>query len=226
MNQKILAIVAAGVATTAGVANADSVNITFDGISGNLGGTVSVSLYGGLQFGDGSSHKSIWAGQLSHTIDGQATKTYCTELTQWAHGGVYDVVDVADAPNTGPMGQTKAEAIYRLFNATSGGSDIDSANKAEAFQAVIWEIVYDYDGTEAGISTGSGNVRMTGLSSYWFGVFRGIAADAQGNITPTVTAYTNECYQDQLGPVSVPLPGAAAMAGVGLAGIGIRRRRG
>ncbi|MCC7389727.1 MAG: PEP-CTERM sorting domain-containing protein [Phycisphaerales bacterium] len=222
MSQGIRAACLLAVASLAAGASADSVNITFDGVSGNLGGTVSINLSGGLSFADGSHNKSVWAGQLSHTIDGEASKTYCTELTQWAHSGVYDIVDVANAPNSGPMGQDKAEAIYRLFNATNGGLDVNSDKKAKAFQAIIWEIVYDFS---SGTNLNSGKVKISGISDYWFNTFASFANNLQGNAAPTVIAYTNQQYQDQLGMRMVPLPGAAAMAGLGLGGIAIRRRR-
>lgn len=222
MSQGIRAACVLAVASLAAGASADSVNITFDGVGGNLGGGVTVALSGGLSFADGSHYKNVWAGQLSHTIDGVASKTYCTELTQWAHSGVYDIVNVANAPNSGPMGADKAAAIYRLFNATNGGLDVNTSTKAKAFQAVIWEIVYDFAG---GTNMYAGKVQISGVSNTWFNTFAGYAADLQGDASATVIAYTNQQYQDQLGMRSIPLPGAAAMAGLGLGGLAVRRRR-
>ncbi len=226
MRSSILLVGAALAAGLAGIASADTVNVIYNGTTGNLGRNVTVTLSGGNYFQNGASSSTVWAGQYSHNVDGIDFKTYCTELTQWAGSGVFTKVALSDAPQPGSgMGQLKADAIYRLFNATNKGVDINTSAKAAAFQAVIWEIVYDYNGTETDINKSMGNVKFgTGINAGLFSLYAGYATAQSGDTTPRVIAMTNDTRQDQI--LVVPLPGAAAMAGVGLLGLTTRRRRG
>lgn len=223
MNLNCVLVGAAAAACVTGTALADSVNVTFDGIGGNLGQTVGFTLSGGLHFADGSTNRTGYAGQLSHTVDGVSYKTYCTELTQWAGNGVFEKIALPDAPQPGSgMGQTKADAIYRLYNATNLADDIDTSAKAAAFQAVIWEVIYDFDGSESDISLASGKLAMTGVDATLFSLYSSYATGT-GNKDPHIIVISNNDRQDQI--LSVPLPGAAAMAGLGMLGLVSRRRR-
>ncbi len=222
MNRPFRVVAVGTVMLLASGSLADDVAISFGGISGNYGHGVNVTLGGGLTFGDGTTSKYVWSGQITHTVDGVDYKTFCTELTQWANSGQYDIIEVGAAPASNPMGGAAADAIYRLFNATNGAADIDSNAKGAAFQAVIWEIAYDF---ASGLDLASGLVQITGVSQTWFDAFVAMALDPQGDTSATVIAYSNDQWQDQLGVRPVPMPGAAAMGGLGLLVLGNRRRR-
>ena len=225
MRLSVLLVGAAVAASVAGIASADPLNVVYNGTTGNLGKNITVSLSGGLFFQNGASSGTVWAGQYSHNIDGVDYKTFCTELTQFAGSGLFNTIALADAPRPGSgMGQVKADAIYRLFNATNKGLAIDTNAKAAAFQATIWEIVYEYDGTESALNLDLGNVTFSsGINAGLFSLYSSFATAQGGDSTARVIAITNDTNQDQI--LSVPLPGAAAMAGLGLLGLTTRRRR-
>lgn len=221
--KKNVLIIGAALAASSACALADGVTLTYDG-QGDNGALVSVALNGGLFFENGASNASLWAGELLHSVEGNQITTYCTELTQWVGSDEYCVLALEDAPIPGSgMGAEKAEAIYRLYNATNDASDVDSDNKAVAFQAVIWEIVYEYEGSESDLNLFAGNVEFTGVNSAWFDTYADFASDPNGDDSPRVIAYGSETSQDQL--AIVPLPSVAALAGVGLAGLVGRRQR-
>ena len=205
----------------------NSVNVTFNGTS-TYGGTVGMTLSGDLHFQDGSSSRNGYAGQLNNTVDGAAFKTYATEITQWAGSGEFQVIDLAQfstdsEDDESQAGEEKADAIYRLYNSTNRSDDINTNAKAIAFQAVIWEIIYDYDGESASdISLTKGNLAMTGVDSTLFNLYKGFATSSASEDIHVIVI-SNEDNQDQI--LSVPLPGAAAMAGLGLLGLTTRRRR-
>jgi len=164
--------------------------------------------------------------------------TFCADLEQAALGDftTYDVYHPEYAPigaGNSPMGIEKAWDLRRLFNQHLG--DVASANGAAAFQAAVWEIVYEDTGTYNVKDSASrlwiekmahdpdwlttANTWLTGLGT--------------GHPDVGLRVLANEDYQDYalvvLGLPADPVPEPVTLAGLML-GVGslvgyLRRRR-
>jgi len=153
----------------------------------------------------------------NHMLD-----TFCADLEQWALSDftTYDVYHPEHAPigaGNSPMGIEKAWDLRRLFSQHWG--DAASDNGAAAFQAAVWEIVYedtdtyDYDVTDGDL---------------WIEKMLGTGQPDVG-----LRVLANENYQDYalvvLGLPADPVPEPVTLAGLML-GVGslvgyLRRRR-
>jgi hypothetical protein len=220
-------VCAVGAAAVGGAAWADPIDVTFVG-KGPLGHNATVELDGaaGLAFQNGASKLTVWAGQLVHRLDsGPSFLTFCTEIEQWAGSGQYTLTTVPNAPKPGAgMGQAKADALYALYNATGGGQ-VSTNKQAAAFQALIWLIVYDFDGSDSNtLDLNSGNVKISGIDSSAFNQLKGLVLDSGRDTSMgNLRVLSSPDRQDQL--MLIPLPGPAALAGLGLLGVALRRRR-
>lgn len=205
-----------GVAIVAGVASADSVYLQHTGHTGNYGKTVTATLSNGFTFEGGSTQKSVWAGLESYKADDSAFKSFVCELTQNVGTDTYDFMNLTDS-----MSADKAGLIYGLFNSTNRGADANTNTKAAAFQALIWEIVYDYNGNASSLALGAGNVRFSGVSGTQFSNYKNMAMG--GLKSASVIALNSDSKGDAFR--IVPLPSAAGMAGLGLLALASTRRR-
>jgi len=159
------------------------------------------------------------------------TITFCADLAQDVFPGyaLYQVEPLAAAPQPGtPMGPVKAQAIADVW-AAAAGQQFTSAPHAAAMQMMIWEIVYDFNGSVASLDAGSGNVQyiITQTSQAYFNntlsIFNSFkAAIGSGGDLSTLRAVTNADNQDQL--VFIPAPGALALLGAAALIVGRRRR--
>lgn len=221
---------------TAGVTAADSVDLQYLG-SGN-GRSVSIVANG--------TSKSVFAGQLKFSVvNGSGSTgirlngplmTYCIDVLEQVSGGLntYDLAALEDAPVTAgsispAMGPEKAAAIARLYTAAGGNQFTTDNDFAAAFQLAVWEVISDFGTTGATLGIYDGNFEITsGLNSGTESVLTALlaaAADDSVGLFAGLGALTNEGFQDQLYSVAVPLPGAAGLAAVGLAGVVVARRR-
>ncbi len=170
---------------------------------------------------------------------GQALNSFCVELLQNVHVGNsydYEVVDPTEVPAPNGfldpgMSTEQASMISSLFDQHWDDANDGSSLSAAAFQIAVWEIVYEGgqvdfgDGSSAatgfntqdGWFTASNNNGATDLADQWLASLfnNGVAAALIGFFSPGA--------QDQI--TIVPLPAPVALAGLGLLGVGLGRRR-
>lgn len=155
--------------------------------------------------------------------------TFCTDLGQGDWGGfqVFKVAPLADAPLPGPsMGPIKAQAIADAWFA-AGGQQFTSQDYAAGLQMLIWDIIYDYNGSLASLSPTTGTVRFSSAGSYFatdIGIFNALRAHIGDNHPlDGLRALTHPDFQDQI--AIIPSPGGAA--GLAIAGLllAVTRRR-
>ena len=143
--------------------------------------------------------------------------TYCVELTQTTSGDfkTYNLTNFSTA-----VGNSLAH-LYQV----AGGSPTNQANSA-AFQAAVWEIVYE---TNSGYGLGSGSFQgsfainsITTQANDWLTAVNTF----QGSTLYSAQKYVNDRHQDYLVITSVPEPESYALllAGLGLIGTIARRR--
>ncbi|MCA9288677.1 MAG: hypothetical protein KDA05_08840 [Phycisphaerales bacterium] len=185
------------------------------------------------------SERNLFVGQLRHRLGtGASAKdflTYCIDLTQYAGDGTFNLVALHDAPVTSPAPSNKWElnhgqidALNSLYNAY--GEAVDSNAKASAFQAAVWEIVFDWSTVDGGTFTAANETNLrTGvvsisnkISNALFTDYLNAAVDG-ADTTGRLAAIVSATRQDQI--IVLPLPGAGALAGAGMLVLGARRRR-
>lgn len=224
----------------ASVACADTVDVKFTGTG--LGRNVQLT-YGARTF-------NVFAGQLKHTftngtgdlgseISGNLL-TFCTDLSQYVTSSTatYNVVSVQTVPGSPGMGRAKATLIRNLYSfardAQFSTASTDAAKDfAAAFQLAVWEIVYDYAGSRStlDLTTGLVMAKQTNGAALTLGVRTNLTnffnASMVDGAYKQVVAVSSGRFQDQLVQTDhmVPLPGAAAMGGLGLFAVAGRRRR-
>ncbi|MGD1914577.1 MAG: hypothetical protein ACFCBV_00100 [Phycisphaerales bacterium] len=229
-------LTAAAMLATAGIAAADTVDLRYFGPG--AGASFDVVANG--------NSTNVFAGQLNFLADNGTgagsllngtLMTYCIDVLEPVGGGrnTYNLDALEDSPVTAgsvspAMGVDKAEAIARMYTFAAGSQFGSDSDVAAAFQLAVWEVIADFGGDDP-MSLTTGDFRVTSTVNSGTQTFLTSLLDAAGDgsisIFQGLGALTNEGLQDQIFEVVIPLPGAAGMAAVGLAGVGLvaRRRR-
>lgn len=181
-------------------------------------GVLNVSVYA-----DNQTHSS--PGSL---LAGTSFYTYCVELTQTLASPTTSLMDYNVVASTAQVTTAKLNTLGQLFSQV-GPSALGglTSSQGTAFQAAIWEVVYEtasgpYNLAGGNISFTPGSVSSADLT--W--------ANNLLNAAPVATAYSLEVLhsnksQDYLVITQVPEPEAygMALAGLGVVGFALRRRR-
>ena len=190
----------------------------------------------------GSGFAGVKAGQHNFSVFGKTYSNYCIQLFEtvgqvgdvhtWCTAALADVPDAPPAP--GPMGAIKATLVQDLYarfheSVKTSGNSVQHA----AFQVVLWELTHenfdaaDADGALAQANLLGGALQMNGAKADVLSAANAML-DLLGDggfksLGDNLFGLTSETRQDHL--VVVPIPGAALLAGFGLLGAGLLRRR-
>ena len=244
----IRSVTIAALAASAGIANADIVNMGFTGTKAGQ----SLRITAGDLW-----TRNLHVGQLEHEISNATGVnaalngrhlTYCADLLQTVtrdRSTEYELVDVAEIPKTqdanSAMGNARAAALQSLYSAYGQAATTQGANRdlAAAFQLLVWEIVSDFDA-----SAGNNGLDSISLTSGFFSATKRNGSAINGGLLnqfntltqaiddgttfPTLFGLANGDAQDQLiigPPTIIPTPGAMAIVGLAAIGTASRRRR-
>ena len=222
MNKGLYTIVAlAGLSLATPGAWADSVDVKFDGASPRSK----------LKINFNGNHQRVTAGVMNWTdLDNssQNYETFCIDLEHYVRTGSnynFDVVDLtqarSDAPTGGQLSDNRANLIELFWG--QHRDDVVDNNTAAAFQAGIWELVYDGDSFgnafdfDGGVFNAARSANTWSITTNWLENL-----DLQGP-RQTLAAWTSDGVQDQI--LAVPTPSAIGAGLVMLGGVVWFRRR-
>ncbi len=207
------------------------VKLTYAG--GNLAGPAGVYMF----------DKSGSTGEGNDWSDGTRTVFgFCMDLNQSTsyNYSSYYMIAPEDGPNPyGPMGSAKANLLRELWAnhfdpswVGNGPFTLAQKHNAAAFDASIWEIIYEVPCNGMNVSDGSGTFYLRSATTDYTSI-SGIANGWLGSLTGSgpfadLLSLSSPQYQDMLtlGPPAVPEPATIAFLLTGLFGfVRIRRNK-
>jgi len=200
-----------------------------------------------------------WLGEVNGIIP--SMQLFCVDIKQNVYSGTWTLANLASAPEDpapkGVMSANQVTEVKRLFDVcygphnhgyqildTGSGASIQYANASDAaaFQAALWEIVWETDGNTLDVSQGKLSVSgagwgLTDTNSLGLEANQMIAymlADTRTDPNlPVINAWVDTSNQDQIlispNGRDIPVPEPLTMAGLGMGICGlvtyIRKRR-
>ena len=195
-----------------------------------------------------SGFQNVYAGAMRFTFDGgldvnnfplfQSFLAFCIDLTSYAGaqgvGIVYDKVDFVNSLNP-------YDKIGKLITANGGMASVDASGSA-AMQLAVWNIMYDNDltvdagtfraltntGTDVNVKANALLASANGLTQSLYDV--SLLSDNYNNKFGSkqdyITASINPGFGcEEADACEIPEPGSFALAGLGLLGLCLTRRR-
>jgi hypothetical protein len=187
---------------------------SYDGPSGAFKGTLTTDTASSAQRG---------------SITGQSSTSFvawCAELTQsFSFGVSYDYSQVTGA---GYFGAQRANDLSRLFTAAATNHFVFDSNGSAAFQAGIWEIIYEqnpgYDFLAGTLKAAPDNPEDAGAVAAFNTVESFLTHLGQYGTSYQISVLANPDHQDFL-VATIPEPETWALLVGGLGAIGLVRRR-
>jgi len=213
-----------------------------------MGASDSITIWGGGLTGYNTSAGGILLNKTAGTGDGEylsngTVGVFCIDLLETIKSGSlkYNVIMPKDGPVTaasylsGGMGETKAAYLAELWTKhydsswTSGSYTSAQKAAAEAFQAAIWEIVYEalpsapaYWDVTVDSTLGGGGFKATNLNSAlantWLRSLTGTGAAVE------LRVLTYNGSQDVITAFNIPEPTTVAILSMGLLFL-VRRKK-